>query len=155
MTATLKSNDGEAEFRIEFGTPADYATDSGFESSIFLCGQHWDGEHTFPLRSSIEGLWLRSADILALREHILRWIGQPLDRLLVEDLNGDFQLGRLPGQSVRILFGPYGETKSHLNPTVTIRFSAGVLHGEFYFITDQSCLAIFAQQLSALTPLKG
>src|SRR5262245_46779106 len=98
MSATLQSNSGEAQFVVELSAPAEYANDSGFESSIHLRGRHWDGDHTFPFSASIDGLWLREADLRSLREHISRWLRQPLDRLIAQDLSADFQLARLPGQ---------------------------------------------------------
>ena len=78
----------------------------------------------------------------------MRWLRQPLESLVAEDLNADFQLARLPGQSVRIRFGPRPDTISDLNPVVSITFSAGAMHGEFDFVTDQSCLTLFAQELA-------
>ncbi len=149
MPATLRSNCGRDEFIVKCVTPVEYANDLGFESCVYLRGHHWDDGHTFPLSMSFDGLWLRSADLMALYEHIERWINQPLDRLHVDDLSGDFELARLPGQSVRIDFGPRPDTISGLNPVVSITLSAGKLHSEFHFTTDQSCLTIFAQELSA------
>jgi hypothetical protein len=148
MPATLPSNNGEAQFVVELSAPAEYAHDSGFDSSITLRGRHWDGDHTFPFSTSIEGLWLRAADIVALRDHIVRWIRQPLDRLIAEDLSAEFQLARLPGQSIRVRFGPRDDTISDRHPVLSISFSAGALQGEFHFVTDQSCLAVFAEELS-------
>ena len=138
---------------IELSAPAEYACEPGFEAAIHIRGRHWEGDHTFPFSTSIDGLWLRSADLAALREHISRWLGQPLGGLVAEDLDAEFQLARLPGQSVLVRFGSRPDTISHLNPVVTIRFSAGALHGEFHFVTDQSCLSLFAQELA--TPLVG
>ena len=73
---------------------------------------------------------------------------QSLDHLIAEDLNGGFELARLPWQSIHIRFGPRSDTVSNLNPVVSITFSAGTLRGEFHFVTDQSCLGLFAQELS-------
>lgn len=148
MAATLPSNSGGAQFVIELGAPAEYAHDRGFESSITLRGQHWDGDHTFPFSTSIEGLWLRAADIFALRDHIARWIRQPLELLVAADLSAEFQLARLSGQSIRIRLGPREDTISDRHPVFTISFSAGALQGEFHFVTDQSCLALFVEELS-------
>jgi hypothetical protein len=67
---------------------------------------------------------------------------------VAEELSGDFRLARLPGQTVSVRFGSRPDTISHLNPVVTVTFSAGALHGEFHFVTDQSCLTLFAQDLS-------
>lgn len=149
MPATLRSNSGRDEFIVKCVTPAEYANDFGFESCVYLHGQYWDGDHTFPLSTSIDGLWLRSADLTALYEHIERWTNQPLDRLHVDDLSNDFELAGMPGQSVRISFGPRPDTISGLNPVVSITLSAGKWHSDFHFVTDQSCLTIFAQELSA------
>ena len=148
MAATLPSNNGEEYFAIDFRAPAEYAHDPGFESSIHLRGRHWDGDHTFPFSTSVEGLWLRTADLTALREHVTRWLRQPLECLIAKDLNADFRLARLPGQSVRVCFGSRPDTVSELNPVVSISFSAGALQGEFHFVTDQSCLTLFAQELA-------
>src|ERR1043166_3430058 len=148
MAATLPSNNGGARFVIELGAPAEYAHDPGFESSVALHGHHWDGDHTFPFSTSVEGLWLRAADMIALRDHIARWIRQPLDRLIADDLSAEFQLARLPGQSIRVRFGPRDDTISERHPVFSISFSAGALQGEFHFVTDQSCLALFVEELS-------
>ena len=145
--ATLPSNNGEAQFTIELGAPAEYAHDAGYESSIHLSGRHWDGDHTFPFSTSVAGLWLRTADLTALRRHLTRWLGQPLECLKAGDLTAEFQLARLPGQNVHVRFGPRPDTISDLNPVVSIAFSAGQLRGKFHFVTDQSCLTLFAGEL--------
>jgi hypothetical protein len=53
----------------------------------------------------------------------------------------------LPGQSIRVRFGPRDTISKH-HPVFSISFSAGALEGEFYFVTDQSCLALFVEELS-------
>jgi hypothetical protein len=73
--------------------------------------------------------------------------------LTVEGLIGHFQLARLPHQTVNVRFGARSDTIQSLNPVVSINFSAGTLHGQFHFVTDQSCLSIFAEELS--TQLRG
>jgi hypothetical protein len=148
MAATLPSNNGGAQLVVELGAPAEYAHAPGFEASVTLRGQHWDGDHTFPISTSVEGLWLRTADLVALRDHIAQWIRQPLDRLVTDDLTAEFQLARLPGQSILVRFGPRGDTISERHPVFSISFSAGPFHGEFHFVTDQSCLALFVEELS-------
>src|SRR5690348_6987171 len=98
MTATLSSNNGEARFVIELGARSEYGDERGFDSCVQLHGSHWNGDHTFPSSVSIEGLWLRTAELEALHEHISRWVEQPLDRLVADNLNAEFQLARMPGQ---------------------------------------------------------
>jgi hypothetical protein len=148
MAANLPSNNGSAQFVIELGAPAEYAHDAGFESSVTLRGRHWDGDHTFPFSTFVEGLWLRAADVVALRDHIARWLRQPLDRVVAEDLSAEFQLARLPGQHICVRFGPQADTIADRHPVFSISFSAGALQGEFHFVTDQSCLALFVEELS-------
>jgi hypothetical protein len=149
MQATLRSNDGEAEFTLELSSTSDYAHDIGFDSSICLRGQHWDGEHTFPFSVSIEGFWLRAHDVTALRDHITEWTRQPFDRLTPVNLSGEFKLTRLPERRLSVVLGA-PEGNSTRNPTISVAFAAGALHGKFSFETDQSCLGIFAHALSKL-----
>ena len=144
---TLPSNRGDARFVIELGARSEYGDERGFDSSVQLHGCHWNGDHTFAV--SIEGLWLRAAELTPLRDHISQWLQQPLDHLVAEDLSAEFQLTRLPGQSVHLRFGPRADTISDRKPVVSIAYSAGALHGEFHFVTDQSCLAAFVEELSA------
>lgn len=149
MTAALVSNGGDAQFIFEFSSPADFDGEAGIESSLHLRGEHRDDDHPFPFSTSIEGLWLRTADLNALQEHISGWLCRPLDGLIAEDLNADFELAPLPGQSVRLRFCPRPDTVSGRLPVVTISFSAGELRGEFHFVTDQSCLGLFCAGLAA------
>ena len=148
MPATLPSNSGDAQFVIEFGSPSEYACEVGFESNVSISGRHWDGDHTFPLSSSIQGLWLRSEMLKKLYDHITRWTILPLDRLVADDLDGEFELACLPAQQICIRFGSRRDTiADDSHPVVSVLFSAGVMQGEFHFVTDQSCLSLFCQEL--------
>jgi hypothetical protein len=75
-----------------------------------------------------------------------------MDKLLTCDLTGSFGLARLPGQQIELRFGPRPDVVTTPNPVVSVLFSAGSLKGEFHFITDQSCLNLFAQELQAVMP---
>lgn len=150
MPATLSSNDGEARLTVACGAPSEYGIDLGFESSIHLTGRHWDGDHTFPFSILIEGLWLRLSSMEKLRAHIVRWTGFSLERLVSDELDGAFELASLPRQRLAIRFGPRPDSDYNVDhPTVTVSYSAGSLVGESHFVTDQSCLGIFAQEISA------
>lgn len=150
MQATLNSNSGGAAITLAFGASSEYAHDPGFDASIDIRGQHWDGDHTFPIHSSVSGVWLRAQDVAELRDFISRWLAQPLEQLRTEGLDGEFQLARLPEQNVTLRFGSREDTISHLNPVVTAELAAGALRVEFHFVTDQSCLTIFSRELTAL-----
>jgi len=149
MPAQLRSNDGESALTLGLEEPSSYATDAGFESSVFIAGQHWDGDHTHPVELSIQGLWLREADLLELRETIRRWLARPLHELTPGSLIGDFQLARLPGQTVLIRFGARSDVDDKRNPIVTVAVAARAFSGEFHFPTDQSCLDAFRRQLDS------
>lgn len=145
MAANLPSNDGATRFTIELSAPVEYATDAGYESSVHLHGRHSGGDDMVPFSVFIDGLWLRAMDLIALREHISHWLQLPFDS---QDLNGEFQLARLPGQGIHIRFGARPDTHDSFHPVITISFSAGALQGSFHFVTDQSCLRLFVQELS-------
>lgn len=149
MPVTLSSNDGEFSLMLEMAAQLGYAHDSGFQSSVQLRGQHWDGDHTFPFTTSVEGLWLRASDLKALRDHIKRWLQAPLSGLLAADLDGEFRLARLPGQRLDIQFGGQADLVSESKPVVAIKLTFGAFQIEFRFVTDQSCLAGFTQELAA------
>jgi len=148
MTATLRSNSGDSNFSIDVISSSEYAHDQGFDASIKLHGLHWDGDHQHPFSTSIDGIWLHGANLAALRQHIVEWLARPIERLTVEDLDAEFELACLPEQRLDVRLGSRQDTISHLNPVVSIEFSAGTIEGQFHFVTDQSCLAIFAQELS-------
>lgn len=149
MPAILRSNSGESDLAIDLVEPATYAHDTGFESSVSIRAEHWDGDHTHPIAISVEGLWLRADDLRELRRHIAAWTSQPLDQLIPEQLDGTFELTRLPGQCLTITFGARPDTIAHLNPVVSILLSAGAFRSEFHLVTDQSCLAMFSTELGS------
>jgi hypothetical protein len=96
----------------------------------------------------IQGLWLRVNELSELHDLISRWIRLPLEQLAVSELLGEFELARLPDQTLTLRFGPRDDTISPRNPVVTVKVRAGTLSAELHFATDQSCLALFAQELS-------
>jgi hypothetical protein len=84
-----------------------------------------------------------------LRGHIARWSILPLDRLVADDLDGEFELACLPYQKICIRFGSRRDTiADDSHPVVSVLYSAGAMQGEFHFVTDQSCLSLFCQELS-------
>jgi hypothetical protein len=147
MPATLSSNGGHAELAIEFCAPTQYAHEAGFESIIRFRDESWDGDHSFPIETTIEGVCLRARELHSMMDHIANWTSRPLDQLIIDDLNGDFDLTLRSGQRVGISFGPRSDTISDRKPVVSIKLGVWHLHAEFHFVTDQSCLAIFARQI--------
>lgn len=148
MSATLRSNDGESMLELSFENKSEYAHEAGFESTVTVKGRHWDGDHTFPSSLSIEGMWLRTKELKELEAHISRWTNRSLSDLRIEELNREFELACLPEQSLRIALGDRSDTISDSHPVVTISLTAGPMKGEYHFLTDQSCLSIFSDELT-------
>ena len=156
MSATLRSNDGEGELTIDFGSPEKYAADAGVTASVRIRGRHWDGDHTHDLSASIEGLWLRARDLVELRDAVAAWLARPLNELTTSNLDGQFVLTRLPGQNLVLRFGPRPESMRGHHPEVSVSLAAGPFRGDFHLVTDQSCLVEFRRELSSeLAELTG
>lgn len=146
--AALNSNSGDAWVAIEFVATLPYRSTPAFEVTIKLAGVAWDGEEPRPLSMSLAGVWLDIAVVASLRDHIVAWNRLPLGLLATEALSKTFELACAPSQSFRIAFGPRQDTISSRNPVASFTWTIGTFRGEFHFVTDQSCLAIFADALA-------
>ena len=149
MHAELRSNDGESAIALDLERRFTYATEPGFEGSMQIRGRHWDGDHSHGIEVAIAGMWLRAEDLREMRSVVARWLARPLSELKAELLHGEFQLARLPGQSVRIRFGSRPDVIEGGHVVVTVAFAAGPLSGEYHFLSDQSCLEPFSRELNA------
>ncbi len=149
MLATLRSNSGDEEVAFEFGPSEDYAHEAGALLAVHLRGEHYDGDHTHDFAVRVDGLWGRLADVISLRDHIAAWVSRPMADLDPRLLDREFRLCRLPGQELDLAFGTRSDVISGENPVLTISFAAGKLKGECYLVADQSCLDVFARELSA------
>jgi hypothetical protein len=155
MRSELRSNDGESAIALDLKRRFTYATEPGFEGSMQICGRHWVGDHTDDINVSIAGIWLRAEDLRELRSVVAGWLARPLSELNAELLQGEFQLARMPGQSVRIRFGSRPDVIGGRHVVVTVAFVAGPLSGEYYFLSDQSCLQSFSDELNAALDVTG
>lgn len=149
MRAELGSNDGESAIALDLQRRYTYATEPGFEGSVQICGRHWFDDDTHESNVTIAGMWLRAEDLLELRSVLAKWLARPLSELDAELLQGEFQLARLFGQSVRIRFGSRSDVIEGRHIVVTVAFAAGPLSGEYYFVSDQSCFKSFNRELNA------
>ena len=147
--ATLHSNMSDEEVAFAFGPGGAYAGEPGFEVSVRIRGRHWDGDHTHELEPRLAHLWFARGDVVRLRDRIATWLHQPLDALDPASLDSQFRLTRVPGQEFLVAFGARADVISDRKPVLTVSFAAGRLKGSFLFVTDQSCLNIFVDGLSA------
>lgn len=148
MAAKLVSNDGASWLVLELQSAAEYACENGYQAVFRSSGRHSDGENTFPFAFEVAGLWLCAADLSALRAHIARWLRTPLPALIPGGLIANFQLARLPTQSLYIRLGENPDSASDLHPAVTFMVTAGFLRAENQFLTDPSSLALFIDELA-------
>ena len=93
-----------------------------------------------------------SLSVIAIRE-----LQNELDRWLmsqsvgISSFSGHFSLGHNPSNKLDFHFEQRADTIASADkPVVTIEFSSGTTHIEFRFVTDQSCLGLFAMTLSQL-----
>ena len=77
--------------------PAKYAEEPGFDATLQIRVEHWDGDHSHPISMQVEGFWLKAGELLVLRQAILEYIDLPLAQLAGARLTGEFELARLPG----------------------------------------------------------
>lgn len=149
MEVKLRSNDGDTEVVMDLGTAEEYGSDLGVVSSFRAHGHHWDGDHNHDFFASVEGLWLRAGDLLAVRNLVAEWVRRPLSQLAAFELIGDFELARLPDQSLRLRFGSHEDHVPGGKVRVAVSFAGGIFHGELGFVSDLSCMNLFVQELSS------
>ncbi len=94
-------------------------------------------------------MWVRKRDFVELRDRVEEWLRLPLQTLDPERLDGEFTFTRLPGQRLTLRFGARQDTVDERKPTVSVFAAAGSLVAEWHFVTDQSCLRLFAQELTS------
>jgi len=146
---TLHSNNGRSSLTIALAAASHYAHESGFESRVCLSTRHWDGDHAHPISTDIHGLWLHAGDLKAIESAILRWTGLPMAQQATKPFIGEYDAARLPGQKVSLIFGPREDTIDSNHPVVSLHLQAGAFCAEHHFVTDQSCLHLFAGELRA------
>lgn len=149
MLATLRSNRGDEEASFEFEPPGEHVDVVTTLLTMRFRGRNWDGDHDHDISVRVEGLWVRRADVASLRDHIDAWVRRPMTGLDPRLLDARFRLCRQAGQTLDLLFGARADVISDELPLLTVSFEAGRLAGGFHLVVDQSCLDIFARELSA------
>ena len=119
---------------------------------ISVCFRNWESRQEaswVTVNADDVGLSLRA--LCALQTNLDQWLQS--QSVGVEGFCGHFQLGRSPSYKLDLRFGPRADTiASSDKPVVTIVLSIGTAVIEFRFVTDQSCLGMFAMSLSQLQP---
>lgn len=147
VEAVLNSNRGSDSLTLELGDRFDWQGEAGVEAVLRLDGQHFDGDHERELRLVVEGFCLRAKALSVLHREVREWLSLPLGQLAVSPLRGTHVLCLNPHQRLDLVFGERHDTIAERHPVVTIAYRAGKLEGEYHFVTDQSCLRLFAESL--------
>jgi hypothetical protein len=149
MRAALASNLGDTKLEISFVAPKEFKTNPGYDVNVDLSSVHWADGGKRPLKVSAEGVWLAAAELRRLHGLIAQWLALPLDKLATAELVGSFELsGGLLG-SLRLTFVEREDESSARKPYLSVEIELGFFHARERFGTDQSCLALFANELAA------
>jgi hypothetical protein len=150
VIASIRSNRGDSELSIRFDSAYTVESDRGFHSTITVAEEYWDGDHDLPVKIDLDGFWLSREQLTEMSHYLTDWCNRPLEQLAASHLQRDFELCRLPGQSAMLSFGPRADTIDERKPVLTIALKLGRLTTGIHFVTDQSCIAIFANELAKL-----
>lgn len=106
----------------------------------------WDGDHEQSATFSLENLVLSAARLRELKDRIETWLGSPNVGSVA--FSGKYSLAADSYSTLDLIFCPRNDViASDDKPVVTIAFHVGRVRGEFCFVTDQSCLRIFADDV--------
>ena len=143
----IRANHGDKELWFEIGSP--FPSDEGirYNCDVRFVGHYWDGDHEHPYCIHFDGLSLKQDEMPKLRDHLRNWLDQPLQQLAANALRGIFELANVWGQSVVLKIGPRDDTIDERKPVITVELKVGGVPVEMHFVTDQSCLAMFVDEL--------
>ena len=121
------------------------ASTSEFELRVEA--NHWDGDHENSVKLLSESIGLSHEQLETVANKVKNWVhtgqaaGQPF--------SGEFELADdNANASLQLVFGDDEDIISADDkPVVTVTFVASRFSVQFKFVTDQSCLGIFAQQV--------
>jgi hypothetical protein len=148
MDVTLASNSGDDKLVLSIASRFDWDGEPGLETSLLVVTRHWDGDHDNEIRLVIPGLCLGIEALRTLHDRLAAWLSRPLAELVTAKLTTDAPLALPPGQRLDVAFGPRADTLDGMNQTVTLLFGTTRLKGDVHFVTDQSCVRLFANGLA-------
>jgi hypothetical protein len=150
----MAANKGNATVSFVLGVPSPFADgDLHFQSSLEISQDHWDGDHEHRLNLKVDGLWLSQAGLWEMHQQLSTWVRKPIRELANSVLRSEFEVAAISSQRLRLVFGPREDTIDERKPVLTLEVQAGALGANIHFVTDQSCISIFLDELS--TALSG
>lgn len=118
------------------------------EFELNINGQHWDGDHEHAIRITAESIFLSCDRLRELVNRIHGWLNSDdCGRL---PFIGEFPLtNETANAELNLIFAARSDTiSSEDKPVVTANYRIGRMTGEFSFVTDQSCLKLFADEVN-------
>jgi len=94
---------------------------------------------------------LSAARLRELKDRIEAWLGST--QVGTVAFSGEYSLAADGYSRLDLIFGPRKDViTSNDKPVVTVGFHIGRVSGEFCFVTDQSCLKLFADDVIRAIP---
>lgn len=113
------------------------------DCAVKLYARIWDGDHEQSASLSVANIVLSASRLGELRNRIETWLASK--QVGTVALSGEYQLTADGYSRFDLIFGMRDDIiASSDKPVVTIGFKIGRINGEFCFVTDQSCLKLFA-----------
>ena len=144
---TLNSNTGDQSLVIETSIYGAELVDCELQ----LNARFWDGDHEQTATFSANNLLLFTSQLCELKNQLVAWLRSPQIDLVA--FSGEYSLAADGYSKLDLTFGRRKDViASNEKSVVTVRFHVGLMTGEFYFVCDQSCLGLFAQDVMRVFP---
>ncbi len=121
---------------------------SNGEFELRINGQHWDGDHEHTIRLISESMLLSCDRLRLLVDNIQTWLESNSSLAFA----GKYPLAvDTANVELDLIFADRTDTiSSDEKPVLTATYRIGRLFGEFSFVTDQTCLKLFADDTNRL-----
>lgn len=141
-SATLYSNGGNEYIEL---TPQ-RVRGARMECALRCQVRNWEADELSFVTFAADSIGLSVSSVLQLCDDLAVWLDS--SEVGIKAFTGDYSLGFAPRFTLHIYF----EDRAHYvtstdKPCVTIFFSYSTTRLQFGFVTDQSCLGLFAQAL--------
>ena len=147
-TITLNSNMSDESLVLQVG-----ANKSGLVNcAIAINARIWDGNHDQSSSLAVDNLVLSASRLSELKNRIEVWLASNQDGTVA--FSGEYPLAADGYSRLDLNFGTRMDTIAPRDkPVVTVVFKIGSINGEFCFVTDQSCLRLFASDVVREIPV--
>jgi hypothetical protein len=142
----MHSNLGDHLVILEIGAPQPCYDRPGFDLTVRFSSPYWDGDHSHPIDLRFDGFWVDKRALMEMQNFLSDYVNQPLKELGSTILTGEFDLSNKAG-NLSVSFGPRADTIDSRKPVFTSRIKAGYISAEIHFVTDQSCISQFVEEL--------